>query len=69
MVQETFLRLQHSEGIVCQMASSLLAAYISSGKLTSENEDELIDRTLTMAIKLARKADRAIESDNENSDV
>ncbi|MBK8792575.1 MAG: hypothetical protein IPN59_05360 [Holophaga sp.] len=68
MVEETFLRLQHSESVVCEMASTLLAAYISSGQLTVENEDALIERTLTMAIKLARSADRAIESDNENND-
>jgi len=68
MIDSTFLRLQHSESVVCEMASTLLAAYIASGQLTSDNEDELIDRTLTIAIKLARRADRVIESDNENSD-
>ncbi len=66
MVEETFLRLQASEGVVCTMASTLLAAYISSGQLNAGNEDELIERTLTLAIKLAQKADRAIESDSEN---
>ena len=68
MKEETFLRLQHSESVVYQIASHLLAAFISSGQLKPENEDELIDRSLTMAIKLALKADRAIESDDENAE-
>lgn len=66
MPEETFLRLQQSESVVCQMASCLLAAFISSGQLIPENEDKLIDRSLNMAIKLALKTDRAIESDDEN---
>jgi len=66
MIEETFLRLQHSEGVVCAMASRLLAAHIASGRLSAENEDQLIEQSLSMAIKLARLADRAIESDDEN---
>jgi hypothetical protein len=66
MIEETFLRLQHSEGIVCETASRLLAAYISSGQLNSENESELVERSVSLAIKLAEKTDRAIESDDEN---
>lgn len=66
MIEETFLRLQHSEGVVCGMASRFIAAYISTGQLTAENEDELVERAVTLSIKVARVADRAIESDDEN---
>lgn len=68
MAEETFIRLQHSEGVVCQMASRLLAAFISSGQLTPENEDVLVDRSIGMAVKLAFRTDRAIESDDEDGD-
>ena len=68
MIEQSFLRLQHSESIVCNMASQLLSAYISSGQLTPENEDQLVDRSATLAIKLAVKIDRAVESDDENGD-
>jgi len=66
MIEETFLRLQHSEGIVCEMASRLLAAQIANGRLTAENEEELIEESVRLAIRLAQKTDRAIESDDEN---
>ncbi len=68
MAEEFFLRLQHSEGVVCQMASNLLAAFIAAGHLTPDNENELIDRSLKLAIKLAFKADRFIESDDESGE-
>ena len=68
MTKEIFLRLQHSEGIVCSMAAQLLSAYISSGQLTPENEDQLIARSTVLAIKLAHKIDRTIESDDESGE-
>lgn len=68
MAEETFLRLQQSEGTVYQAASRLLAAFIMSGQLKPDNEDELIGRSLSMVTKLALKADHAIESDEESGD-
>lgn len=68
MTEETFLRLQQSEGIVCRMAAQLLAAYISSGQLTPANEDQLIERSATLALKLAQRVDKTIESDSEKDE-
>jgi translation initiation factor 2B subunit (eIF-2B alpha/beta/delta family) len=66
MIEETYLRLQHSESVVCEMASRFLAAYIASGQLTADNGEELVERSIQLAISMAQKADRAIESDDEN---
>jgi hypothetical protein len=68
MAEETFLRLQHSEGKVCDMASRLLAAFIASGQCTQENEDQLIGRSAFLAVKLADKVDKIIESDDEKGE-
>jgi len=68
MIQETFLRLQHSESILCAMASQIFAAYISNGNVDHTNEDEYIDRAANVAIKLASRIDRAVESDDEKGD-
>ena len=68
MIEQTYLKLQNSEGVVCQMAPRLLPAHIAAGQLNSQNEDELIGRSLAMAIKLAQRADRMIDSDNENNE-
>jgi hypothetical protein len=68
MIEETFLRIQHSEGKVCDMASRLLAAFIASGHCTPENEDELAERSANLAIKLADRVDKLVESDDENGE-
>lgn len=68
MPEETYLNLHPSEGVACQMASRILAAFISSGQLSQANEDELVERSAQLAIKLAIKIDRMVESDNEKDD-
>ena len=68
MRPEIFFRFQHSEGVVAEMASRLLAAYIIAGKVNPSNEEELIEKSLSLALRLAQKADRLIESDDENGE-
>jgi hypothetical protein len=68
MSEETYLKLQHSESVVAHMASRILSAYITSGQLSETNEDELIARSLALAIKLAEKTDKTIDSDNESTE-
>lgn len=68
MIEKSFLRLQQSEAVVCHMAAQILGAFISSGQLNPGNEDTLIDRSVSLAVRLAVKADRAIESDDETGE-
>jgi hypothetical protein len=67
MTEETYIKLQYSESVVSNMASRILSAFIASGQLSENNEDELMNRSLEMAIKLAIKADRMIDSDEEST--
>lgn len=66
MIEETYLKLHFSESTVAEIASRLLSAYIVSGQLSESNEDELISKSLKLAIKLAHQADKVIDSDNES---
>jgi len=69
MAEEKYFRLQHSEGVVAEMASRLLAAYISASQVNQSNEEAMIEKSLSLAIRLAKKADRAIESDDETAEA
>ncbi len=69
MPEKSFIRLQGSEAVVAQMASHLLAAYIAAGRANPSNEEELIGKSLSLAIRLARGADRLIESDDEEGEA
>ena len=68
MTEGSFFRLQQSEGEICHMAARLLSAFIASGQLTPDNENQLIDRSLNMAMKLALKTDQTIDSDDESGE-
>jgi len=68
MIEETFLRLHPSESVVSSMAAQILSAFILSGKVESGNEDAYIDQAANLAIKLAKRIDRAVESDDESGD-
>ncbi len=68
MPKGTFIRLQHSEAVVAQMASRLLAAYIAAGRVSPASEDEVLGKCVSLAVRLAQLTDRTIESDDENAD-
>lgn len=65
MAQENFLHLQHSETAVAGMASTLLAAFIQKFELNEHNEDALIEKSISLAIKLAHGTEKRVKSDEE----
>lgn len=65
MSKENFLHLQHSETVVASMAATILSAYIQKGELDDSNEDALIEKAITIAVKLAAVTDRHVKSDEE----
>ncbi|MEZ0245942.1 MAG: hypothetical protein ACAH09_04835, partial [Methylophilaceae bacterium] len=65
MSKENFLHLQHSETVVASMAATILSAYIQKGELDDSNEDALIEKAITIAVKLAAVTDQHVKSDEE----
>ncbi len=65
MAKEEFLNLQHSESVVAQMAATIFAALIQKQDFEPANEDELVEKSLAIAIKLAQRADQLVKSDEE----
>ncbi len=68
MTEKNFIRLQRSEAVVAEMASRLLAAYIGASQVNQSNEEEMVDKSLSLALRLAQKTDRLIVSDDEDRD-
>lgn len=68
MTEQTFLRLQPSEAVVCHMASRLLAAQLAAGAVNADNESAVLERCAQLALSLARRIDRAVESDDESGE-
>lgn len=65
MAKEEYMHLQHSESIVAQMAATVFAGLSQKQELSSANEDELVNRSVAIALKLALRAEQLIKSDEE----
>lgn len=56
-----YLDLQDNEQALLQAASRIYAAYIASGRVTDEENDEWLDRSLYEAVKLAYRIERTVQ--------
>ncbi len=65
MAKEEYLHLQHSESVIAQMSATIFAALAQKTELTPASEDELVEKALSIAIKLANRAEERIKSDEE----
>jgi hypothetical protein len=63
--QKHYLFLQHSESVVANMAATVFSGLIQTTPLHVSNEDELIARAVSVAIKIAEQVDKQVESDEE----
>ncbi|MCL2075161.1 MAG: hypothetical protein FWH15_01730 [Betaproteobacteria bacterium] len=65
MTKEVYMHLQHSESVVAQMAATVFAGLIQGQKVNPADEEELVERSISIAIKLANRAEQLIKSDEE----
>ena len=68
MKEQNFFRLQASETSIAAMASRIFSSYIVAGKITDQNETEMVDKSISLAIDMARKVENLIDSDSERSE-
>lgn len=64
-LKEEFLNLQKSEAVVAQMSATIFASLIINKELTPENEQELLERSVSLALKLANLSEKYVRSDEE----
>jgi len=65
MTKKHYLMLQPSEAVVAEMAATIFAAYVQSGAVKRENEDEYVAIAGNAAIKLATYVDDHVKSEGE----
>jgi hypothetical protein len=65
-MDKPYLKMQPSEQAVLHAASRIFAAFIASGQVHAGNEKAWMDKSLDLAVKLARKTDRSVLSDGES---
>jgi len=68
MKEQDYFRLQSSETTIALVAAQILSSYISAGKVTDQNESNMLDKSISLAISLARKVEDLVESDSEKKE-
>ncbi|MBC7752282.1 MAG: hypothetical protein H7Z73_11330 [Candidatus Saccharibacteria bacterium] len=63
--KEEFMQLQNSEAVVAKMAATIFASLINNFPLHNSNEDELVEKSVAIAIKIANRIEKVIKSDTE----
>lgn len=61
-----YLSLEPSETAVLHAASRILAGYITSGAVTEANAEDMSDRAVRLATRMALVIEKYIQSDNED---
>ena len=49
--------------LVAQMAATVFAGFVQKGELREDNEDDLVQQSVAIAIKLALRTDALVKSD------
>jgi hypothetical protein len=65
-VAAAYLSLEPSETAVLHAASRILAGYIASGVVTAANEDDVADRAVRQAARMALVIEKYVQSDGED---
>ena len=65
MQQQSYQSLQWSESIILSAASRIFSAYITAGKVTADNEDQMMLKAIQTAINMSDKVDAMVKSDDE----
>ena len=60
--REEYPDLQHNESVVAQMSATIFSVPVQRQELSSSNEDNLIEKSVSIAIKLANRAEMIIKS-------
>jgi hypothetical protein len=60
-----YLSLQPSETAVLHAASRVFAAYVATGRVTDDNEPEMVNRAVRAALRLALVTEKLVQSDDE----
>jgi len=63
--EEHYINLQSSEKILVQTAGTIYAAYLQSGRVEVEKEQEYINKSVDEAIKIALKVEHLVTDAEE----
>ena len=67
MAKKVYSSLQPSEMAIFRAAANIFSGYVATGKVNEENENDMIGKSISIAIKIASTVDETVQSDEELS--
>jgi hypothetical protein len=64
-MKEEYVHLQFSESVIAQMSATIFSALAQKQEYSSANEDDLVEKSVAIAIKLANCTEKLVKSDEE----
>ncbi len=65
--ERAHLNLQESEAVAVHAASRIFAAYIVSGQVNDGNQEEMMLKSIQIAIKMTQTTDKLVVDEGERS--
>jgi hypothetical protein len=65
MSKKHFFSLQPSEAAIFQAAANVYASYVAAGRVTDDNEADMMRKAIGVSVSMARHVEEIVQSDNE----
>ena len=65
MSKTHYFNLQPSEKAIFQAAANIYAGLITAGKVTSQNEADMMKKAISASIAIAHHVEKIVQSDDE----
>lgn len=62
-----YFKLEPSEMAIFRAAAQIYAGYVAAGKVTDQNEQDLMKKAIQVSVILARNIENLIQSDGETA--
>ncbi len=63
--ESKLMHLHSSETVVVHSASRIFSAFVTGGKVNEQNEEQMIEKAIDLAIRIARRTDTLVMDDDE----
>ena len=65
MDDKAYVKLHPSEAVIVGAAAQIFSGYVSGGQVSDETEQDLVERSVDIAIRMAGLIDTRVQCDDE----
>lgn len=65
MEDKAYLKLHPSEAVITNAAAQIFSGYVAAGQVSDDNEQDLVERSVDIAIRLTTLIDVRVQCEDE----